>query len=79
MPVDERLLGVWLDRAFDAFDTLVKQVSRAAWAFESMSIGDADEGFLELAPCRSCGSRLVPVEYNACPACGTEKVKETDA
>ena len=71
------------DRVVAAIMDLTKQVSRVAWALETLGIinavDDGDEDpFYEEAPCPCCGSQLVPVLAEACPACLEPKKEKTD-
>lgn len=75
MPDEDRIVAAIMD--------LTKQVSRVAWALEARAILDAvsEEGEDQLheeTPCSCCGSQLVPVLADACPACLEPKKEKTD-
>lgn len=70
MPDENRIVAAIMD--------LTKQVSRAAWALEARVISESDGEEYEEAPCPCCGSQLVPVTAEACPACLEPKKEKPD-
>jgi uncharacterized OB-fold protein len=70
MPDEDRVVAAVMD--------LTKQVSRAAWAVEVRVLIDGNEKKYEKTPCPCCGSQLVPVQADTCPACLEPKKEKTD-
>jgi uncharacterized OB-fold protein len=70
MPDEDRLVAAIMD--------LTNQVSRFAWAQEVFAKSTFEEGVFEETPCAKCGSMLVPVKAETCPACLEPKKEKTD-
>lgn len=57
------------DKIANAIVDLTHQLSRVAWAIEVERIGSMPNNTFEQAPCSKCGSQLMPIEGDTCPAC----------
>ena len=56
------------DKVVAAINELMFQVCRVAWALEVPFLAPEGASFRS-APCSRCGTQLVPVVTEVCPAC----------
>lgn len=66
------------DRVVAAIMDLTNQVARVAWANEIRIKREMTKDTFEDPPCSKCGSMLVPVEAEVCPACLEPKKESHD-
>lgn len=66
---DERVVERYFERAVDLVTELTRQVARLAYAAEQQVIVTVAHGMDLMAPCVTCGCRLMTEHHDECPAC----------